>query len=103
MYLVPFLWLGNMAIVFAFRTLAKQGVWGRYAPKSASARFALASAIGIALKVSIIFGGFLTLRALGAFPAPVASQLFIMMGMVQILTATLGCAIAFAAVKLARY
>ena len=85
MYMIPCLWLGNIAIVCAFRFLK---------------RYSIAAVVGITAKVTCVFGGFLILRSFGVFPTAVAEQLFTMMGMVQIITATCGALLAYGAVKI---
>jgi len=88
LYMVPLIWLGNMAITLSFRYLFKN-----YIAKAT---------LGITLKVAIIFCGFLILRSFEVFPTPVAEMLFTMMGMVQLITATVGAIIAYGVVKLFR-
>jgi len=89
MYMIPFIWLGNMAIVLSFRFLSRR----RYHTKAI---------IGVGLKVAIIFCGFLVLQSLGAFPTPVAERLYTMMGVVQLITATCGAVIAYGAIKVTK-
>jgi hypothetical protein len=83
--MAPAIWLGNAALVLTFKKCGRS----TYAPLFA-----------IAAKCSIIFGGFLLLNAFGAFPNPVAAVLFTTMGIMQVFTATIGCALAYAAVKI---
>lgn len=92
MYMIPCIWLGNMAIFSSFRYLFRN-------MKGESVRYAVASVIGIGLKVALIFGGFLILRSLGVFPTPVAANLFRVMGIVQLITATCGAVVAFGVIK----
>jgi hypothetical protein len=86
LYMVAFIWAGNLALAFSFRAFAKSG-------------YTVAAVFGITAKVALIFGGFLILRACGAFPTPVAETMFSMMGAVQFLTATLGAALAYPAIS----
>jgi len=93
LYMIPFIWVGNMAIVLSFRFLFRN-------TKNAEVRYVMSAIIGIASKVAIIFAGFLIMRAFGVFPTPVAERLYTMMGVVQLITATIGAVIAYAVVKL---
>jgi len=87
--MIPAIWLGNGALVLIFRAL--------YRAKKAN--FISTATVAIAVKCALIFCGFLLLRSLGAFPTPVAIALFTTMGIMQIFTATIGCTVAYAAVK----
>jgi len=97
LYMVPIIWLGNMAIVLSFR-FSFRNTSGLMRNKSM--RFSLASVLGIGLKVTIIFCGFLILQNFGVFPTPVAEKLYTMMGVVQLITATSGAIVAFGLIKL---
>ena len=92
MYMIPCIWLGNMAIFSSFRYLFRN-------VKRDSVRYAITAVIGIGLKVALIFGGFLILRSFGVFPGPVAENLFLMMGVVQLITAACGAILAFGVIK----
>jgi len=94
-YMIPFIWLGNMAIVFSFRLMFRKN-------KNKTVRYVITAILGVGLKVSIIFCAFLVLRSFGVFPGPVAERLYTMMGVVQFITATCGAVIAFGAVRLHR-
>jgi len=102
LYMVPFIWLGNMTIVLSFRFLFRNGKIKIDLMNKKSVRYVIASVLGIGLKVSIIFLGFLILRSLGAFPTLIAEKLYTMMGIVQLITATSGAIIAFGMIKLTR-
>ena len=84
MYMIPFIWLGNMALVLSFRKIT---------------RYTVASIVGVLLKVSFIFGGFLLMNSFGVFPGPVATNLWTMMGIVQLITATAGAIIVYGTIK----
>lgn len=92
MYMIPFIWLGNMTIFISFRYLFRN-------IKNSSARYAITAIIGIGLKVAIIFVGFVVLRSCGVFPTPIAQKLYVMMGVVQLITATCGAVVAFGVIK----
>ena len=84
-YMIPAIWLGNFALIFAFKyiTLAKKK------------NYFLSALIGITAKVAIIFGFFSILNAFNVFPAKLVTNLQKAMGLTQIITATIGCFIAF--------
>jgi len=92
-FMVPAIWLGNGALVLIFRAL--------YRAKRAN--YISTAGIAIAVKCAIIFGGYLLLRSFGAFPTPVAAVLFTTFGLMQIITATIGCALAYAAIKSVKF
>ncbi|MFH0973856.1 MAG: hypothetical protein V1817_03670 [Candidatus Micrarchaeota archaeon] len=83
--MIPFIWLGNAALVFAvkrFAVLEKKG-------------FAFGNAAGIAAKVALIFGAACALYSLGALPIVFLAA----MGILQLVTALAGSALAFGFLK----
>ena len=84
-YMIPAIWVGNFALVFAFKyiMLAKE--------KS----YILSAVVGIAVKVAVIFGFFMILKAFNVFPEKVAGNLQKAMSLTQAITATIGCVIAY--------
>ena len=84
-YMIPAIWLGNFVLIYAFKyiTLAKKK------------NYFLSALIGITAKVAIIFGFFSILNAFNVFPAKLVTNLQKAMGLTQIITATIGCLIAF--------
>ncbi|MCL2621411.1 MAG: hypothetical protein FWD32_00015 [Firmicutes bacterium] len=89
LYMVPIIWVGNMAIVCSFRLVFHKILTNN------TSRYIAAALLGITLKVAVIFIGFLILRDFGLFPNTVASTLYSMMGVMQFVTATFGAALAF--------
>lgn len=90
LYLLPAIWLGNLAIVFSVKYL--------HAHKKQS--FFLSSAVAIAIKVGIIFGIYNLLCAMNVIPQGPASVLWARMGINQLVVAVIGCVIAFAIIKM---
>ena len=88
--MIPIIWVGNAAIVLFYKHL--------YAKKRAN--YITTSIVAIAVKVAIIFSGFLLLCAVGAIPAKTATVMSSAMGVFQIITAAAGAITAFAALKL---
>ena len=91
-YMIPAIWLGNFAIVFLFKYL--------FVAKKIN--YILASIAGILVKCACIFGGYKILLLANIIPqnSKVAQVLFTSMGINQVITASMGCVIAFALVKL---
>lgn len=92
LFMIPAIWLGNMALVLIFRNLhAKRKV-----------NYTLTSIIAISIKVALIFGSFTLLTAIGLIPAgsAVAQAMTTVMGIMQLFTATAGCIIAYGVAKL---
>ncbi|MCL2756033.1 MAG: hypothetical protein FWE45_03220 [Firmicutes bacterium] len=111
LYMVPAIWLGNTALVLAFKFIYNQGIKKQEpAPlykneptskklKHTELRYSIAAIIGIGAKVGIIFGVFIILRSFGVFPTPAATAMWTVMGINQLITATAGCIIAYGVVK----
>lgn len=93
LYVLPALWLGNLAIVFSFKYFYAHKQWN----------FALVSAIGIAIKCAVVFGGFLILLVTNTVPQgmPEASNMIVSMGINQLVVGAIGCVTAFIVLKLA--
>lgn len=89
-WMIPAIWLGNLALILAFKyiKIAKQK------------NYFLASIIGVISKVIIIFGFFTILNTLNIFPEKLVSNLQKAMSLTQLITAIIGCAIAFGIYKL---
>jgi len=79
-YMVPAIWLGNFAIVYAYKLLlvAKQK------------NYFVAGIVGVIAKVAIIFIFFNIINAFGVFPEKVATMFKTAMGVTQLITATCG-------------
>ncbi len=76
--MIPFIWIGNLSLVYLTKLLKNKI---KYVP---------AGLIGIVVKVSVIYGGFLLLTQLVDFPAKVATVMGTAMGITQVYTASLG-------------
>ena len=85
MYMIPGIWLGNFAIIFAYKYL--------YVHKKLN--YWLAGIVGIVVKVAIIFGFFSILNMFGVFPEKVMMNMKKSMGIIQAITASIGVTIAF--------
>jgi len=96
--MIPAIWFGNMALVLAFWLIYKGTERNRDLNGfKRTGIFILTSIIGVSLKVGIIFGSYLALVALELIPygSPVALAMWSVMGVNQLITATLGSIIAF--------
>lgn len=89
-YMIPAIWLGNFALVFAFK----------YIMLAKKKSYILSSIVGIICKVAIIFGFFIILKAFNVFPEKLVSTLQKAMSITQFITATIGCIIAFMIYKI---
>jgi len=89
-YMIPAIWIGNFTLIFAFKffMLAK------------TQNYFVASFIGIICKVAIIFGAFLLLKSWNIFPEKAVSNLQRAMSVIQFITATIGCLLAFCIYKI---
>lgn len=85
-YMIPAIWLGNFALIYAYKFI----LLGK------KKNYFLAGIVGILTKVLVIFGSFELLKALGMFPEKLVSNLQTAMGMTQLITACTGMVIAFA-------
>ena len=89
-YMIPAIWLGNFALIFAFK----------YITLKKNKNYFLSALIGIIAKVAIIFGFFSILNAFNIFPPKLVTNLQKAMGLTQLITATIGSIIAFVIYKL---
>ena len=89
-WMIPAIWIGNFALIFAFKyiMLAKQK------------NYFVATVLGIVCKVAIIFGFFIVLKSFNVFPEKLVANLQKAMSLVQLITATIGCLIAFVIYKI---
>lgn len=92
LYMIPFIWLGNFALVYLFKFLFV----------SKKMNYILTSIIAILVKCAFIFGGYLVLLSTNVIPqnSKVAQVLMTSMGINQVITAAIGSIIAYAFVKL---
>lgn len=84
-WMIPAIWLGNFALILAFK----------YIMLAKEKNYFIAAIIGIVCKVAIIFGLFAVLNIFNVFPEKLVSNLQKAMSLTQLLTATIGCIIAF--------
>lgn len=89
-YMIPAIWLGNMAIIYGIKYLHIQK----------NINYIVSVAIGIIAKVTLIFGGFNLLTVLINIPTPVSAVLSTAMGINQVITAVIGSVLAYGTVKL---
>lgn len=89
-YMIPAIWLGNFALIFAFK----------YIMLTLKKNYLLSSVVGIVCKVAIIFGFFLILKSFNVFPEKLVTNLQKAMSLIQLITATVGCFAAFVIYKI---
>lgn len=88
-YMIPAIWLGNFALVYAYKFL----MLGK------NKNYFLAGIMGIVVKVAIIAGCFAILNMFNIFPNKLVQNLQNAMTVIQIVTATIGMFISFAIYK----
>jgi hypothetical protein len=89
-YMIPAIWVGNFLLVFSYK----------YIVALKEKKYFLGALVGIISKVIVIFGFFMILKAFGVFPEKVAVNLQKAMGLIQLITASIGSIIAFVIYKL---
>jgi len=89
LYMVPAIWIGNVAILLVFKYLHVHKEWN----------YGLVAVLGIAIKAGIIFGIFNILVATGVIHGPAVAGLTTRMGINQIYVAAVGCVAAFVILK----
>ncbi len=89
-YMIPAIWLGNFALVFAYKFLML----------NKEKNYFIAGIVGIITKVAIIFGFFCILNLFHVFPEKAVMTLQKSMSIVQLITATIGSIIAFVIYKI---
>lgn len=89
-YMIPAIWVGNFLLVFSYK----------YIVALKEKNYFLGALVGIISKVIVIFGFFMILKAFGVFPEKVAVNLQKAMGLIQLITASIGSVIAFVIYKL---
>lgn len=89
-WMIPAIWIGNFALIYAFK----------YIMIAKEKNYFIAAIIGIICKVAIIFGFFMILNALNVFPGKMVQNLQKAMSIIQLITATIGCLIAFIIFKI---
>ena len=89
-YMIPAIWVGNFLLVFSYK----------YIVALKEKNYFLGALVGIISKIIVIFGFFMILKAFGVFPEKVAVNLQKAMGLIQLITASIGSIIAFVIYKL---
>lgn len=84
-YMIPAIWIGNFLLIYSYKLLFV----------SKNKNYILASIVGIALKVAVIFGIFSILKLFGIFPEKLISNLQVAMSTTQLITATIGAVITY--------
>ena len=92
MYMIPGIWIGNFALICVYKYL--------HAIKRLN--YFITAMIAILSKVAIIFGFFSILNIFNMFPEKVVTVMQQSMGVIQLVTATIGAFIAFGIYKLQR-
>lgn len=88
-WMIPAIWLGNFALIFAFK----------YIMLAKEKKYFIAAILGIVCKVMIIFGFFIILKMFNVFPEKLISNLQRAMSLTQLVTAIIGCIIAYGIYK----
>ena len=88
-WMIPAIWIGNFALIFAFK----------YIMLAKEKNYFLAAIAGIICKVAIIFGFFMILKTFNVFPEKLVVNLQSAMSIIQLITATIGCIVAFVIYK----
>lgn len=84
-YMIPAIWLGNFALVYAYKLIML----------TQKRNYFLAGVVGIIVKVLVIFSSFELLNLFAIFPAKLVNNLQTAMGLTQFITATIGMLIAY--------
>ena len=85
--MIPFIWLGNLVIIYLSRLFYKQNKFISY------------SFFSIILKVFIIYGGFKAVSMMFNFPKSVVNVMGNTMGIIQLFTASIGFLITIFIIK----
>lgn len=89
-WMVPAIWIGNFVLILAFK----------YIKLAKKKNYFLAAIAGILGKVAIIFGFFAILKTYNVFPEKLVANLQNAMSLTQLITATIGCVVAFGISKI---
>lgn len=89
-YMIPAIWIGNIILILSFK----------YIMLAKNKKYFLSAIIGIICKVAIIFGFFMILKAFNIFPEKIVGNLQKAMSITQLITATIGCIIAYTIYKI---
>lgn len=90
-WMIPAIWLGNFALIYAFK----------YVMLAKEKNYFIAAILGIVCKVAIIFGFFNILNLFNIFPEKLVTNLQKAMSITQLITAIIGCIIAYSIYKVA--
>lgn len=88
-YMIPAIWIGNLALILAFKNIML----------ASKKNYFVSSVVGIVCKVAIIFGFFMILKLFNVFPEKIVGTLQKAMNITQLITATIGCIIAYGIYK----
>ena len=88
-YMIPFIWLGNFALVYLYKLLLL----------NKNINYLFTGIIGVIVKVAIIFLSFNVLNLFNIFPEKLVNTLQNAMGLTQLITASIGVVVAFAIYK----
>ena len=89
-YMVPAIWLGNFALIFCYK----------YLFLSKKKNYFIAGAVGVIIKVAIIFGYFSLINKFGLIPPKAFPTLQKAMSIIQMITASIGVILSFCIYKL---
>lgn len=88
-WMIPAIWIGNLALILAFK----------YIMLAKGKSYLFATIIGVISKVVIIFGIFNILKIFNIFPEKLVLNLQNAMSLTQLITAIVGCLVAFGIYK----
>ena len=88
-YMIPFIWLGNFALVYLYKLLLL----------NKNINYLFTGIISVIIKVAIIFLSFNVLNLFNIFPEKLVNTLQNAMGLTQLITASIGVVVAFAIYK----
>ena len=88
-YMIPFIWLGNFALVYLYKLLLL----------NKNINYLFTGILSVIIKVAIIFLSFNVLNLFNIFPEKLVNTLQNAMGLTQLITASIGVVVAFAIYK----
>lgn len=88
-WMIPAIWIGNLVLILSFK----------YIMLAKEKNYLFASVVGIISKVIIIFGFFNVLKLFNIFPEKLLLNLQTAMSLTQLITAIIGCLVAFTIYK----
>lgn len=84
-YMIPAIWIGNFVLIYAYKLIMLEK----------NKNYFLAGVVGIIAKVLVIFGCFEILNLFNIFPDKLVANLQKAMGLIQLITASIGMLIIF--------